>query len=105
MQHFHYKLIDNVGDYLYLKNGNFKSEVDPHEFKLRLHHFQKNKNQKLAGLWLAGDVVNHVGIYGSKVAEGFSAFQRRSCSRIKSRIHVLILMMFQLTPITSASFV
>ena len=39
--------------------------------------------QKLAGLWLIGEVVtsNHhenVGIYGSKVAEGCSAFQRRS---------------------------
>ena len=37
------------------------------------------KFQKLTGLWLAGVVVNHVGIYGSKVAEGLSAFQRRSC--------------------------
>ena len=36
--------------------------------------------QKLAGLWLVGEMDNHVGIYGSKVAEGFSAFQRRSCS-------------------------
>ena len=36
--------------------------------------------QKLTGLWLVGVVVNHVGIYGSKVAEGLSAFQRRSCS-------------------------
>ena len=35
--------------------------------------------QKLAGLWLVGEVDNHVAIYGSKVAEGFSAFQRRSC--------------------------
>ena len=40
----------------------------------------KKKIQKLAGLWLAGEVVNHVGIYGSKAAEGLSAFQRRSCS-------------------------
>ena len=35
--------------------------------------------QKLAGLWLAGEMVDHIGIYGSKVAEGLSAFQRRSC--------------------------
>ena len=35
--------------------------------------------QKLAGLWLAGEMVNRIGIYGSKVAEGLSAFQRRSC--------------------------
>ena len=30
--------------------------------------------QKLAGLWLVGEVDNHVAIYGSKVAEGFSFF-------------------------------
>ena len=42
--------------------------------------FKKEKGfQKFAGLWLAGEVVNHVGIYGSKAAEGLSAFQRRSC--------------------------
>ena len=40
------------------------------------------KNQKLDGLWLAGEVVNHVGIYGSKVAEGLSALQRRSCKKV-----------------------
>ena len=45
------------------------------------HNFisMSKKNQKLAGLWLAGEVVNHVGIYGFKAAEGLSAFQRRSC--------------------------
>ena len=44
--------------------------------------FQKKKKKdfkKLAGLWLVDEVVNHVGIYGSKAAEGLSAFQRRSC--------------------------
>ena len=55
---------------------------------IRLHHFWRfffsNVKkifffQKLAGLWLVGEVVNHVGLYGSKVAEGCSAFQRRSC--------------------------
>ena len=30
---------DNVGDYLYLKNGSFIFEVNPHQFNLRLHHF------------------------------------------------------------------
>ena len=58
-----------------------------YQFNLRLHNFEgffsnvekKKKNQKLAGLWLVGEVVNHVGLYGSKVAEGCSAFQRRSC--------------------------
>ena len=45
------------------------------------HSFNVKKKdfQKLAGLWLAGEMVDHIGIYGSKVAEGFSAFQRRSC--------------------------
>ena len=67
------------------ENGNFKFEVDADQLDLRLHHFSqfplnvKKKNQKLSGLWLAGEVVNHVGIYGSKAAEGLSAFQRRSC--------------------------
>ena len=40
---------------------------------------KKNVFQKLAGLWLFGQVVNHVGLNGSKVAEGCSVFQRRSC--------------------------
>ena len=40
---------------------------------------KQNVFQKLAGLWLVGEVVNHVGLYGSKVAEGCSAFERRSC--------------------------
>ena len=37
-------LIDNVGDYLYLKeseNGNFKFKVDAHQLDLRLHHFSQ----------------------------------------------------------------
>ena len=38
--------------------------------------------QKLAGIWLAGEVVNHVGIYESKAAEDFSAFQRRSFFKV-----------------------
>ena len=28
---------------------------------------------------MAGKLVNHVGINGSEVADGFSVFQRRSC--------------------------
>ena len=35
--------------------------------------------QKLAGLWLVGEVINHVRLYGSKAAEGCTAFQRRFC--------------------------
>ena len=50
------------------------------------HSFNVKKKdfQKLAGMWLAGEMVDHIGIYGSKVAEGSSAFQRRSCSTINS---------------------
>ena len=33
----------------------------------------------MAGLWWVSEVVNHVGLYGSKVAEGCWAFQCRSC--------------------------
>ena len=66
-----------------LNNGSFKFEVDPHQFNLRLHHFsqfqrKRKKNQKLADLWLVGEMINRIGIYGSTVAEGLSAFQRRS---------------------------
>ena len=53
-------LIDNVGNYLYLNNGRFKFEVDPHQFNLRLHHFsqfQRIKKKKLKSWqvcdWLA----------------------------------------------------
>ena len=45
----------------------------------RVFSMLKKYFQKLAGLWLVGKLVNHVGSKGSKVAEGFSAFQRRSC--------------------------
>ena len=40
---------------------------------------KKKVFQKLAGLWFVGKVVNHVRVYGSKAAEGCSAFQRWSC--------------------------
>ena len=90
-KHSHNRLIDNIGDYLYFKNqrmeaSNLKlihisSTWDCTTFHNLLPMFQKKKKdfQKLAGLWLADEVVNHVGIYGSKAAEGLSAFQRRSC--------------------------
>ena len=38
--------------------------------------------KKLEGLSWVGEVVNHIWIYGSKVAEGSSAFQRRSCDYV-----------------------
>ena len=40
---------------------------------------KKRDFYKLPGLRLDGEVVSHVGMYGSKVPEGLSAFQRRSC--------------------------
>ena len=46
----------------------------------------------MTGLWLAGVVVNHVGIYGSKVAEGLSAFQRRSCFQILKSLTCWVLL-------------
>ena len=46
-----------------------------HSFNVKV----EKKIQKLADLWLVGEMVNRIGIYGSKVAEGLSAFQRRSC--------------------------
>ena len=53
------------------------------------HSFNvKKKIQKLAGLWLAGEMVNHIGIYGSKVAESLSAFQRRSCETYWSAMDI-----------------
>ena len=36
--------------------------------------------QKLADMWLVGEVVNHVGLYGCKAAESYSAFQHRCCN-------------------------
>ena len=45
----------------------------------------------MARLWLAGEVVNHVGIYGSKGAEGLSAFQRRSYYRIVFEIEIFLI--------------
>ena len=57
--------------------------------------------QKLAGLGLVGEVDNHVAIYGSKVAEGFSAFQRRSCNHsgqvIKNQIRKWSILKMHLT--------
>ena len=50
---------------------------------------EKKYFQKLAGLWLAGEMVNRIGIYGSKVAEGLSAFQRRSCLELMTMVQVL----------------
>ena len=96
------RIVDNEGDDLYLKNEIFKFEAGPHQSNLILHHVSQSfscngKNatrrhrycraglaikhfdfQKLAGLWLAGEVANHAEIYGSKAFDSFLAFQRRS---------------------------
>ena len=53
--------------------------------------FKKRYFQKLAGLWLAGEVVDHVGIYGSKAAEGLSAFQRRSCCQVEIGYIIMVI--------------
>ena len=45
----------------------------------------KKKKKKIK----SGEVVNHVGLYGSKVAEGCSAFQRRSCC---TRVRLLLVL-------------
>ena len=56
-----------------------------HSFNVK----KKKDFQKLAGLWLAGEMIDYIGIYGSKVAEGLLAFQRRSCS-------AFLLMLFEI---------
>ena len=68
--------------YPLIKRYGFSISVQPEITSLLMGFFNVEKNvfQKLAGLWLVGEVVNHVGLYESKVAEGCSAFQRRSCS-------------------------
>ena len=56
---------------------SFKFEVDPYQFNPRLHHFSQflfNVKKEYFQKWLVGEVVDHVGIYGSKAAEGFLAF-------------------------------
>ena len=48
-------LIDNVDDYLYLKeseNGNLKFEVDAHQLDLRLHHFSQFPLNDWLAKWL-----------------------------------------------------
>ena len=59
------------------------------------HSFNVKKVfQKLAGLWLAGEMVNRMWIYGSK-AEGLSSFQRRSCWVMQRRR--ICIAVFQIT--------
>ena len=59
-------------DFLYLFNQGLIAPF----FSFFSWKFEKKKFfflnfQKLAGLWLVGEVDDHVAIYGSKVAEGF----------------------------------
>ena len=53
------------------------------------------RDLELAGLWLVGEVDNHVAIYGSMVAEGFSAFQRWSCLHWDWGFSAIWIMKFQ----------
>ena len=69
-------------DFLYQFNLRLVAPL----FTVSFHEmFEKKKVfqnfQKLAGLWLVGEMDNHVGIYGSKVAEGF--LRRSSVGLIK----------------------
>ena len=66
-------------DFLYQFNLRLIAPLFTVSFHEMFENFFFQDFQKLAGLWLVGEMDNHVGIYGSKVAEGFSAFQRRSC--------------------------
>ena len=83
-QEFDKYLLANIYTYIYMYIDIditlLISDMDfLYQFNLRLRHFWRfffpnvKKNnfffQKLAGLWLVGEVVNHVGLYGSKVAE------------------------------------
>ena len=66
-------------DFLYQFNLGLIAPLFPGSFHEMFENIFLLNFQKLAGLWLVGEVDNHVAMYGSKVAEGFSAFQRRSC--------------------------
>ena len=58
-------------------------------FTVSFHEMFEKKGfqdfQKLVGLWLFGEMDNHVGIYGSKVAKGFSALQHQSY-----QVHIML---------------
>ena len=92
-QEFDIYLLANVYTYIYReiygyhhldKRYGFSISVQPEIASLLSFFFQcwKNVFKKLADLWLVGEVVDHVGLYGSKVDKGCSAFQRRSYSNI-----------------------
>ena len=93
-QEFDIHLLANIYTYIYRyhpldKRYGFSISVQPEITSLLKVFFPMLKKkslffQKLAGLWLVCEVVNHVGLYGSKVAEVCSAFQRRSCYVIQS---------------------
>ena len=86
-QEFDIYLLANIYTYIYRyhpldKRYGFSISVQPEITSLLKGFFSTVKFfffQKLAGLWLVGEVVNHVELYGSKVAKGCSAFQCRSC--------------------------
>ena len=85
-----------------------------YQFNLRLHHFSQflfnikqnefQNFQMLAGMWFVGDVVIHVGTYGSKAVEGWSVLQRRSCIAIWGR-HASVILVTRMQPVLSANLV
>ena len=89
-------LIDNVGNYLLctwiMRASNLKLILISSIWDSNIFHSFNVKNQKLSGLWLAGEMVNRVGIYGSKVAVGLSAFQRRPCISVFAQSCCLLLL-------------
>ena len=64
-----------------LQIWSWSSSVQPEIATLLTISFQylKKRFSKVGRSVIGCQVVNHVGIYGSKAAEGLSAFQRRSC--------------------------
>ena len=69
-------------DFFYQFNLGFSQFLFMKSLKFFFFNFLK-----LADLWLVGEVV---AIYGSKVAEGFSAFQRRSCYWIMPDAFIIV---------------
>ena len=58
-------------DFLYQFNMGLIAPLFTVTFHEKFEIFFFFNFQKLAGLWLVGEVDNHVAIYGSKLAEGF----------------------------------
>ena len=77
-------LIDNVGNYLYmyLNNGSFKSEVDPHQFNLR----ERKKIFTRGQFWPSGIVVASVCLSVCLCVRQSLACPRDNLSPVQARI-------------------